>query len=301
MPDQQEIDSEELAEWTAIIDGLLATITRRLGDNAWTPTFVSDAEREIRESACFARADSGLWGRDPASTVYAAAEMYVHVVMDHVRSLRALVAAGAPAPASVDALARAALEATSTIWWLTDDRVSARKRVARLYVVRRESAAEYERAATAMGVAPDGGYGKTLADLDNYYVDQLGLSVTLSKKKNWAGSEDERLPGPTHRVADYLESIGHPATSAVYNFLSGSAHGELWRLQYGYTEMTGSDGVVRQYQVLSREFLRIGIGVALECLAYAIRMPLTMLGRSAALNDIWHHASAIGSAFRYTE
>lgn len=301
MTDSNEITLAELVFWEALIDELLEVVRRRLADEAWTPTFMSQAEREIRKTAVLPRIGGGLWGRDPASTVYAAVEMLVHAVLDHVRSVHVLVGTGAPAVPSVEALARSAIEAASTAWWLTDPKVSPRRRVARLYVVRRASENYYQDAAVKMRVVPDGGYGKSVADLDAYYRDELGLTETLSKKGNWAGSEQQLLPGYTQRVTDYLKATGHPDTSAVYTFLSGASHGELWRLRNGYTEMAGPDGVLRGYQFLSREFLRVGIGIACESLVYSVSFPFDMLGRTASLHDIWRLAGPISRAFAHTE
>lgn len=51
MPDDTEITLPELAYWAALIDELLEVGRRRLADDAWTPTVMSQAEREIRRTA----------------------------------------------------------------------------------------------------------------------------------------------------------------------------------------------------------------------------------------------------------
>ncbi|MEC3975854.1 hypothetical protein [Amycolatopsis sp. H20-H5] len=299
MPSETDIAPDTLTSWVNLLDGFLEAVTRRT-DGGWSPVFASQAEREVRETAKLLRVDGSgdSWGRDPACTVYAATEMLAHTIIDHVRSLRSLMVTGVPASTSVDALARGALEAASTIWWLTDRAITARTRVARLYVVRRESAMEFERVAAAMQVPPSGGYGQSIVDLDSHYRDTLGLAEMKTKKKDdWAGSEGQRPLGYTKKVNNYLRAMGHPSTTGVYNFLSASAHAQLWRLQYGYADMVGPDGSTRLYQYFPQSFLRVGIGIAAESLAHSIRLSFEILGRHTSIRDIWQYAMPINRAF----
>ncbi|WP_329063525.1 hypothetical protein [Amycolatopsis sp. NBC_01480] len=299
MPSETDIDPSTLTSWVELFDEFLDAVARRI-DGGWTPALWSQAETEIRETAKLPRADGSgdRWGRDPANRVYAVAEVLCHAIIDHVRSLRTLMtAAGPPAPTAVDALARGALEAASTIWWLTDQSIAGRARVARLYAICRASAMEYERAFEAMQGSPIGHYGKSIADLDAHYCGTLGFQTKLTNKGAFIDSEGQKLPGYTNRVKAYLKAMGHPSTTAVYNFLSGSAHAQLWRLEYGYTDLIGPDGTVRSYQYYSQSILRVGMGVAAESLAHAVRLCFEILGRNVDLSDVWRYAMPINRVF----
>jgi hypothetical protein len=239
-----------------------------------------------------------MWGRDPASTVYAVAEMLVNAVLEQAQAIRSLLSAEAPPALAIDALARAALEPASVAWWLLNRNISARARVARLYVVRRCSAGWFEHAANAMQVSSSGRYGTQIAGLDLQYRDQLGLTEDLSNNGNWVGCEGQRLPSYTHRVANFLSGIGHDPTTGLYNVLSASVHGELWRLQYGYAEQVGADGVARFFRFTSREFIRVSLGVCVECLFFPLHAALSLLGRYAARTDLEHHVRPLGVALQ---
>jgi len=92
-------------------------------------------------------------------------------------------------------------------WWLTDPVIDGRARVARLYVLRRCSAAHLEHTAKQMGVTLTRGTGVEIKDIDLLYGDQLGLAEELGHKGGWKGSEGQRLLGSTELVALFMREV----------------------------------------------------------------------------------------------
>jgi hypothetical protein len=64
-----------------------------------------------------------------------------------------LIGAGRPAP-GIEAVTRAALEAGSVAWWLLEDGLTARPRVCRMQLLRRNSARELTRSIQEVGENP---------------------------------------------------------------------------------------------------------------------------------------------------
>jgi hypothetical protein len=139
------------------------------------------------------------------------------------------------------------------------------------------------------------GLGSRIAEIDKYYRDELGLRPDINNG-NWAGCEGQsRSTKYTQRVADFLTELQHDTGKGVYGLLCGSAHGELWRIIYGYKSQY--DGIQDTLvESTPREYVRIAIGVIAESLIYPMASAFELLGRGASILDLQRLEGPIRSA-----
>ena len=147
------------------------------------------AQIEIAATSRLMRADGTAWGHEPAEHGVRRHRDVDFAVLEHVDAVLLNLVVNPAATLAIDTMTRAALEAASQAWWLTDPKIEARARVARLYVLRRRSAAHLEHTARKMGVTLTPGMGSQVKDIDFLYRDQLGLAEDLGPKGGWKGSE----------------------------------------------------------------------------------------------------------------
>jgi hypothetical protein len=142
------------------------------------------------------------------------------------RCIAMLVGASRAAP-GLEVLTRSSLEAASVVWWLLEDGLTARQRVCRVQLLRRNSAVELSRSIAQVGGDPSiGAGGESLAAVEAY-GQQLGL---VQFGKNGDELEGERRPGYTARVKAFTDEMGYQGGYSIY---SSTAHAELaglWRL-----------------------------------------------------------------------
>ena len=143
----------------AYLGKLLDTVRRRI-PTAWTPAWRSDAEDEIKATSRLLRTDGSPWGESPLSTVFPVSGMLIDTVIQNANAVHVLLESRATSTLALDAQARAALEAATQAWWLLEPRLGGHARVARLYVLRRSSAARLEQTAQKMGLLTAAGYGR---------------------------------------------------------------------------------------------------------------------------------------------
>lgn len=62
------VDLSDVRRMHTTLGKLLSTVRRRIPD-AWTPTWHSDAESEVKVTSALPRADGSPWGKSPLSTV----------------------------------------------------------------------------------------------------------------------------------------------------------------------------------------------------------------------------------------
>ncbi len=220
------------------IDGLRAGL-RTTADVAdwltsplvWTPQPGSPGQAEVTNTES---GPQGPWGDRSVRTAYAAAAMGIKVATEYARSMEAIIAP-LRSPLVPETLARSALEAAASSWWLLEQGLDARRRVCRLQLVRIKSAIELERAVAEVGVSNAGGaYGET-PDQVRDYSNQLGLAPFLDKGRDQAAiCETETRPGYTERVKALL---GDWNTEGTYNIYSGTAHAEPYAVLRYFKEV----------------------------------------------------------------
>jgi hypothetical protein len=149
-----------------------------------------------------------------------AATEYARAVEAMVGSLRSALAP--------ETMARTALEAAASAWWLLEPELGARRRVCRLQLVRIKSAVELQRTIAEIGESnADGAFGET-PDRVRDYSRQLGLGSFLDKGQDHSVvCETETRPRYTQRVKVLLDEWG---VKGAYRLYSGTAHAELYAL-----------------------------------------------------------------------
>jgi hypothetical protein len=211
---------EELRD---VIDEVADRVDRWTGADSWTFEPDSPAAAEVANNEM--RADGSPWGDRPVRTAYQLAQMATKYATEMARSVAVQIGASRPAP-SMEVLARSALEAASVAWWLLEPGLTARQRVCRMQLLRRNSAKEYARAIAEVGADPSVVGGETVASVEAY-GQGLGLGAFGSGGEELEG---ERRPGYTARVKAFIDALGYHGAYSIY---SGTAHAELaglWRL-----------------------------------------------------------------------
>ena len=128
---------------------------------------------------------------------------------------------------------RAALEAGSVAWWLLEENLSARERVCRMQLLRRNSAREHAKSIKEVGEDPTVAGKETVTGIEAECRD-LGLAAFTQRGDELEG---QTRPGYTARVKALTDELGYQGGYSIY---SSAAHAELagiWRL-FGETGAT---------------------------------------------------------------
>lgn len=197
--------------------------------NAWTGhdqwTFEPGSPAAIEVASAEVMLDGSPWGDRPVRTAYQLGQMATKFTVEMARCIAPLVRSARPAP-GVEALTRTSLEAASVVWWLFELGLTARQRVCRMQLLRRNSAKELEVAIAAIGGDTSIGTGEAVAAVEAY-GHELGLQPF---DQNGNMLEGEVRPRYTARVKRFTDDVGY---NGAYNIYSGVAHAELaglWRL-----------------------------------------------------------------------
>jgi len=206
-----------------LLEDAAARVDVWTGHDLWTFEPGSPAAMEVANAEV--RRNGSPWGDRPVRTAYQLGQMATKFTVEMARCMAPLVRSARPAP-GVEALTRTALEAASVVWWLFELGLTARQRVCRMQLLRRNSAKELEAAIAAVGGDPSVGTRETVAAVEAY-GDELGLQPFGQKGNELEG---EVRPGYTARVKRFTDDVGYQGS---YNLYSGVAHAELaglWRL-----------------------------------------------------------------------
>jgi hypothetical protein len=217
-------------ELMTLVNEVADRADRWTGQAAWIFEPGSPASAEVANAEV--RLDGSPWGDRPVRTAYAYAQMEIKLAVEHSRCAALLIGSARPAP-GIEAVTRAALEAGSVAWWLLDEGLTARQRVCRMQLLRRNSAREYARSVQEVGDDPAVAGKETVAAIEAECRD-LRLAVFTQKGDELEG--ETRL-GYTARVKTLTEELGYQGAYSIY---SGVAHAELagvWRL-FGETGAT---------------------------------------------------------------
>jgi hypothetical protein len=211
------------AELSGLVDGTANRVDRWTMHAAWTIEPGSPASAEIANAET--SADGAPWGDRPVRTAYACAQMATKLTVEFSRCAALLIRADRPAP-GIETVARSALEAGSVAWWLLAPGLTARQRVCRLHLLRRNNARELEKSAEETGQSAGLPGRETVAGIEAECRD-LGLSRFTQGGDRLEG---EVRPRYTARVKAMTDELGNQGAYSIY---SGSAHAELtglWRL-----------------------------------------------------------------------
>ena len=205
-------------------------VDRWTAQSAWIWEPGSSASAEIANTEV--RHDGAPWGDRPIRTAYAYAQMATKIAVEMSRCAALLIGAGRPAP-GIEAVTRAALEAGSVAWWLLEENLSARERVCRMQLLRRNSAREYGKSIKEVGEDPTIAGKETIAGIEVECGD-LGLAAFAQKGNELEG---QIRVGYMARVKAMTDELGYQGGYSIY---SSAAHAELagiWRL-FGETGAT---------------------------------------------------------------
>ena len=214
-------------ELKALLDEVASRVDRWTVQSAWVWEPGSPASAEIANTEV--RQDGTWWADRPVRTAYAYAQMATKLAVEMSRCAALLIGAGRPAP-GIEAETRAALEAGSVAWWLLEEKLSARARVCRMQLLRRNSAREHAKSIKEVDEEPALAGKETVAGIEAE-CRALGLASFTQKGDELEGQT--RL-GYTARVKALTDDLGG------YSIYSAAAHAELagiWRL-FGQTGAT---------------------------------------------------------------
>lgn len=217
-------------ELQALVGEVAARVDRWTGQAAWVFEPGSPAEAEVANTEV--RLDGSPWGERPVRTAYACAQMETKLTVEMARCAALLIGAARPAP-GIEALTRASPEAGSVAWWLLEEGLTARQRVCRMQLLRRNSTRELARSIQEVGEDPAVAGTETVAGIEAGCRD-LGLAAFTQKGDELEG---QTRPGYTARVKKLTDELGYQGAYSIY---SGVAHAELagvWRL-FGETGAT---------------------------------------------------------------
>jgi hypothetical protein len=124
-------------ELMTLIEDVANRVDRWTSLTAWTFEPGSPASGEVANREL--RLDGSLWGDRPVRTAYQYAQMATKLALEFSRCAAMLIGAGRPSP-GIEAVTRSSLEAGSVAWWLLEPGLTARQRVCRMQLLRRNSA-----------------------------------------------------------------------------------------------------------------------------------------------------------------
>lgn len=146
---------------------------------------------------------------------------------------------GADRPAlGIETEVRSALESGSVVWWLLEPGLTARQRICRVQLLRRNSARELAKSIDEIDEGPAVGGNETVNGIEAE-CRELGLAVFTQGGNELEGQVRLKY---TARVKALTDELGN---SGAYSIYSGVAHAELtgiWRMfgQVGLHCPTGS-------------------------------------------------------------
>jgi len=135
-----------------------------------------------------------------------------------------------------EVLVRSSLEAASVMWWLLEPGLTARQRVCRMQLLRRNSAVELAKSIAEVGADPSTAATENAPNIETECA-ALGLAPFGSGGDELEG---ERRLRYTTQVKQLTDDFGFAGGYSIY---SGTAHAELgglWRL-FQQMPSTGSD------------------------------------------------------------
>jgi phage host-nuclease inhibitor protein Gam len=217
-------------ELQALVDEVANRVDRWTGHSTWTFETGSSASAEVANTEI--RADGTSWGDRPVRTSCQYAQMATKMAVELSRCAALLIGAGRAAP-GIEAGTRASLEAGSVAWWLLEPGLTARQRVCRMQLLRRNGAREYAKSISEVGEDLAVAGKETVAGIEAECRD-LGLAPFT---QNGNELEGQARLGYTARVKALTDDLGNQGAYSIY---SGVAHAELaglWRL-FGETGTT---------------------------------------------------------------
>lgn len=284
-------DVSDAARLRPVMDDVVAVVHRRV-QRPWARAWRSPVADDLAATRHLLRDDQTTWGEPPVSTVIPVTRMLLDAIVQHVRAVQLLLDHGGDVILAIDTETRAALEAAGQAWWLLERGLTGRQRVARLYALRRATARELEKVLDKMGQGGAVGYGLMPAELDKFYESELGLVVKRKPDKKtgvpqWSSCEGQTMPDYTTRVRNFVrDGLGNSPEAGPYAYYCGASHSEMWRIQYGYVEVTAPDGTVTFQSRPAAVTISMAVGVCLGALVYTADRAYQYMGDGAGRTEL---------------
>jgi hypothetical protein len=218
------------AELRALVDEVANRVDQWTMQAVWIFEPGSPASTEVVNTEI--RLDGTPWGDRPVRTVYAYAQMVTKLAAEFSRCAALLIGADRPPP-GIETVTRSSLEAGSVAWWLLEPGLTARQRVCRMQLLRRNGARELARSINEVGENPAVAGKETVAGIEAVCLD-LGLSPFTHGGDELEGQVRLKYTARAKALTDELGNTG------AYSIYSGPAHAEptgIWRL-FGQTGAT---------------------------------------------------------------
>lgn len=176
-----ELTDNDVREMKRFLTETCTDLKRWLPEPEWQPGWQSEAaaERSNQEIG-----PSGVWGPAPVCSVYVAAALYLEGVLQCMRAMADIITTDTTHYVP-NCLARAAMESGSQAFWLLEEGIGARRRVARFMLLRASGARRLA-----------GEVGKTNPSSAGLYGKTPGQAAALAAS---LGCSDRRPPDDDHQ------------------------------------------------------------------------------------------------------
>lgn len=258
---------------------------RLLREPKWEPEAKSEAAQELVNNEVDQNGQP--WGDRPPRTTYAAANVMMTAVLDDLGSLGQLL--GDPMPViGATVVARSAVEIGSTVWWLMEPGIGARRRVCRELVLSLTSARRAKQVAEVM----EASQAVTEALQQESRVLQRIVDLGIGQPAGRYYSpviEGETTPTATAGTAEMLKPVFPVKDSAeqVYRVYSAVTHGEIYGLMNFMARGVSSDGDERLHWHLDPAVLDSTLQMALVAFREPWRRIQKVMGWGKLESDLW--------------
>jgi hypothetical protein len=205
-------------------------------------------------------------------------------VLTHVRGLAHLYT-GEPPTMSTVTVARSAMEAASTAWWIMEPGIGARHRVARVTAERLRSSIEASKAITHLtGPVNPGDYSETEVRVRDYAT-ALGLSTAAGDPR----IEGQVRPNSTDLIALLFETdsaLNRSQARLIYPTYSGVAHALLYGIMQFLRPVEIDGKVILQWQT-DPQITDAVASYTLAVMIPAMDRTIVVMGWDTASWDAW--------------
>lgn len=291
--DHDKVVSQNRAALRATID----FAEKQLGVPAWEPAAGSEAIAELSNTET--RNDGSPWGERPPRTAYAAANLMMRGVIDHLKSLERLLADSMPVIGPT-VIARSAIEMASGAWWLMEPGIGVRRRVCRELVASLASARwamkganDYEEKFRTSGDPMPKEITKLIADVRQREAMVLQRSTNLAVTAPTPGTntriETEQADAATTATASMLEALLPPDMPGTifYRTYSAVTHGQLYGLMNFTTLAVQPDGTPFLQWRLPPDLLDSTIQIAIGAVRQPYLRIATVMGWDQNDANLW--------------
>jgi hypothetical protein len=279
-----------VAENRAALQATIEFGTRKLGAARWEPTAGSEAAAELLPGEN--KVDGTPWGDDQPRTVYAAANLMMHGVLDNLAALYQLLD-DRMSVIGPTVVARSAIEIASGVWWLMEPGIGVRARVCRELTLSLGSA---RRAGQLAKEFRDTGFdvNEAIEEAEQQEARVLQRIAALGVGTPTAGFSPkignyDAPPDATHGIAAMLKAVmpaGIPGT-AIYRSYSAVTHGEIYGLMNFMAPGVSSDGTTLLHWHLPPDVLDSTVQMAIAAFREPWERISEVMGWGKLESDLW--------------